>query len=93
MAVLWLIHGGDPNYLLTGMILQAGGCTKPGFGLGSFDHLLWHSPSRRAGKSLRFADGRTRWRLMLVVSIVEPVVEPTLPSFLSGNNPIFLLKV
>ena len=22
MAVLWLINGGDPNYLLTGMILQ-----------------------------------------------------------------------
>ena len=23
MGVLWLINGGDPNYLLTGMILQA----------------------------------------------------------------------
>ena len=23
MAFLWLINGGDPNYLLTGMILQA----------------------------------------------------------------------
>ena len=22
MAFLWLIHGGDPNHLLTGMILQ-----------------------------------------------------------------------
>ena len=22
MAFLWLVHGGDPNYLLTGMILQ-----------------------------------------------------------------------
>ena len=24
MAVSWLINGGDPNYLLTGMILQVG---------------------------------------------------------------------
>ena len=24
MAFLWLINGGDPNYLLTGMILQVG---------------------------------------------------------------------
>ena len=24
----WLINGGDPNYLLTGMILQVGGCAK-----------------------------------------------------------------
>ena len=27
MAVLWLINGGDPNHLLTGMILQVGGET------------------------------------------------------------------
>ena len=24
MAFLWLINGGDPNYLLSGMILQVG---------------------------------------------------------------------
>ena len=28
MAFLWLINGGDPNYLLTGMILQVQGCSN-----------------------------------------------------------------
>ena len=29
MGCLWLINGGDPNHLLTGMILQAGLTKKP----------------------------------------------------------------
>ena len=29
MAFLWLINGGDPNHLLTGMILQVGKMVVP----------------------------------------------------------------
>jgi len=29
MAFPWLINGGDPNYLLTGMILQVPGILEP----------------------------------------------------------------
>ena len=50
MGFLWLINGGDPNYLLTGMILQVGGwgmgvCLKSlgtrGLGLGVCRTCKW----------------------------------------------------
>ncbi len=43
MAFLWLINGGDPNHLLTGMILQVVNDTPPktnGGSAGSPEHIF-----------------------------------------------------
>ena len=54
IAVLWLINGGDPNYLLSGMILQV----EPGFGReplsinGSYLHVLNDGSDRINGDGI-----------------------------------------